>query len=175
MKYGNHKSAMLQPNILHTHLTKESQRGWIIPLLPKHACTLHRATISPMGIVSQSTINDRGEVTPANQITTHDLSFPGKVSGESINSRTKIDELEPCRYGHMLLRCIHYIIKLRLIHMDLPIVLQKADFKSASYRRVHLNAKTATQCMAQMHLPTGEHLVLLPLRLTFGGSACPVE
>jgi hypothetical protein len=173
LTYGNHKSATLRPHILHMHLTKESQLGWIIPLLPEHARILHRATISPMGIVSQSTINERGEVIPSNRIT-HDLSFPGMVSGESINSRTQIDKLEPCRYGHMLLRCIHYIIKLRLMHVDLPIMLQKTDFKSA-YRRVHLNAETATQCMAQMHLPTGEHLVLLPLRLTFGGSACPAE
>lgn len=38
-----------------------------------------------------------------------------------------------------------------------------------------MNTDTATQCLAQIHLPTGEHLILLPLRLTFGGLACPAE
>jgi hypothetical protein len=52
--------------------------------------------------------------------------------------------------------------------------MQKVDFKSA-YRRVHLNALTATQCMSQARLPDGEQIILLPLRLTFGGSACPAE
>jgi hypothetical protein len=52
--------------------------------------------------------------------------------------------------------------------------MQKADFKSA-YRQIHLNASTATQCMSQIKHPDHPHIVLLPLRLTFGGSACPAE
>lgn len=173
LQYGNHKSATMQPDVLLAHMKKESQQGWIIPLLPEHARLLPKATISPMGIVSQSKINNQGEIISSNRIT-HDLSFPGKFSGESINSRTNLDELVPCNYGHMLVRCIHYIVQLHLNHPNLPIILQKVDFKSA-YRRIHLNANTATQCMTQIQLPTGKQLVLLPLRLTFGGSACPAE
>jgi hypothetical protein len=57
-------------------LTKEISKGWIITLLPEHAKLLPNAMISPMGVVSQSTINDRGEGIPSNRVT-HDLSFPG--------------------------------------------------------------------------------------------------
>jgi hypothetical protein len=173
LNYGNHRSAVSNHRILMKTMTKESQRGWVLPLLPDHASQLTRATMSPMGIVTQSTINEKGEIIPSNRVT-HDLSFPGKFSYESINSRTQMKELSPCQYGHMLLRCIHYIVQLRIANPNLPIVMQKADFKSA-YRRVHLNAATASQCMSQIKHPDHPHIVLLPLRLTFGGSACPSE
>jgi hypothetical protein len=129
--------------------------------------------ISPMGVVSQSTINDRGEIIPSNRVT-HDLSFPGRSSGLSVNSRTQTELLEPCQYGHMLVRTIHYIIALRLKHPNVPIVLQKTDFKSA-YRRQHTNADTAVQCMSSATMMGGTHFVFLNLRLSFGGSACPSE
>jgi hypothetical protein len=173
LSYGNHRSATSKHDILMKNMIKESKRGWVLPLLPDHAVKLPGASISPMGIVSQSSINDKGEVIPSNRIT-HDLSFPGKASNESINSRTISDELLPCLYGHMLSRCIHYIVQTRIENPNSPIVLQKVDFKSA-YRRIHLNASTATQCMSQIKHPDHPHIVLLPLRLTFGGSACPSE
>jgi hypothetical protein len=125
-----------------------------------------------MGVVSQSTINELGEIIPSNRVT-HDLSFPGPISGLSINSRTKMDCLEPCYYGHTLSCLIHQIVAYRTEYPTLPIVLQKVDFKSA-YRRMHLNAKTATQCLSQTCI-NGDNFVLLPLRLSFGGSACPAK
>ena len=173
LTYGNHKSAMFKHDVLMTSMSKESKRGWVLPLLPDHASQLAGATVSPMGIVHQSTINEKGEIIPSNRVT-HDLSFPGKFSTQSVNSRTKMQELSPCQYGHMFLRCIHYIMQIRLTNPNLPIVMQKVDFKSA-YRRVHLNASTATQCMSQIKHPDHPHIVLLPIRLTFGGSACPSE
>jgi hypothetical protein len=39
---------------------------------------------------------------------------------------------------------------------------------------MHLNAETATHCLAQTNID-GNDYVLLPLRLSFGGSACPAE
>jgi hypothetical protein len=70
-------------------------------------------------------------------------------------------------------RTIHYIITLRLKSPNLPIVLQKIDFKSA-YRRQHLNAETAVQCMSSANVGS-EHYAFLNLRLSFGGLACPSE
>jgi hypothetical protein len=172
LSYGNHKSAEINHKILLDHTLKELNKGWIIPLLPTDARLLPNATISPMGVVSQSTINDRGEIIPSNRVT-HDLSFPGKSSKLSINSRTNMDLLEPCQYGHMLLRVIHYIVALRICYPNLPIVLQKTDFKSA-YRRQQLSAKTASQCLSSVKI-NGEQFVLLNMRLSFGGSACPSE
>jgi hypothetical protein len=172
LTYGNHKSAKQNMKILLEHIGRELKKGWIVPLLPEDARKIPNAVLSPMGVVSQSTINEFGEIIPSNRVT-HDLSFPGKASGQSVNSRTKLDELEPCRYGHMLLRTIHYIVALRLKNPYLPIVLQKTDFKSA-YRRQHLSAETAAQCMSSIEV-NGTTFVMLNLRLTFGGSACPSE
>jgi len=172
LAYKNHKSAISNEEILNDHLLKELQKGWLIPLLPSDARKLNNAAIAPMGVVSQSTINELGEIVPSNRIT-HDLSFPGPTSGTSINSRTQMEHLEPCFYGHMLSRMIHKIVTYRKNYPTLPIVLQKVDFKSA-YRRMNLNAETATQCLAQTSI-NGENFILLPLRLSFGGSACPAE
>jgi hypothetical protein len=172
LEYGNHKSAKMNIDILNEHLSKEVQRGWLIPLRPGDARKLGNASIAPMGVVSQSTINELGEIVPSNRVT-HDLSFPGPISGVSINSRTKMECLEPCYYGHMLGRLIHQIVAYRINFPTSPIVLQKVDFKSA-YRRMHLNAQIATQCLSQANI-NGEDFVFLPLRLSFGGSACPAE
>jgi hypothetical protein len=172
LSYGNHKSAKRDHKTLLGHLNKELSKGWIIPLLPSDARKIPNALISPLGVVTQSTINEHGEIIPSSRVT-HDLSFPGKFSQSSVNSRTDFEQLEPCRYGHMLLRTIHQIVALRLKHPSDPIVMQKIDFKSA-YRRQHLNAKTAVQCMSTIEIE-GVVLVLLNLRLSFGGSACPSE
>jgi hypothetical protein len=111
LEYGNHKSAENHIDTLLSHVKKEITKGWIVPLLPSHAKLIPNAMISPMGVVSQSTINDRGEIIPSNRVT-HDLSFPGRSSGLSVNSRTQMEMLEPCQYGHMLVRTIHYIVAL---------------------------------------------------------------
>jgi hypothetical protein len=172
LAYGNHQSAEKNKKVLLEHLGKELNKGWIIPLLPSDAKKIRNALISPLGVVSQSTINEHGEIVPSNRVT-HDLSFPGKYSKSSVNSRTDPELLEPCRYGHMLLRIVHQIVALRLKRPQSPIVMQKIDFKSA-YRRQHLNAKTAIQCMSSVEIG-GLVFVLLNLRLSFGGSACPSE
>ena len=49
---------------------------------------------------------------------THDLSFPGKVLEESVNSRVVKEILEPCMFGHTLLRVMHQIVHLRNCHKD---------------------------------------------------------
>jgi hypothetical protein len=150
LAYKNHKSAITNMDTLNDHLSKEVMKGWLIPLLPRDARKLKNASIAPMGVVHQSTINELGQIIPSNRVT-HDLSFPGPFSGTSVNSRTQMDKLEPCYYGHMLSRIIHQIVAYREKYPSTPIVLQKVDYKSA-YRRMHLNAKTATQCLAQTHI-----------------------
>jgi hypothetical protein len=172
LSYKNHKSAVLSKDIWNNHLRKEVEKGWLIPLRPCGARQLRNASIAPMGVVSQSTINELGKVVPSNQVT-HNLSFPGPISGSLINSRTQMDLLEPCYYGHMLNWMIHQIVVHRVKFPSSHIVLQKVDFKLAC-RRMHLNVETATQCMAQIHID-GNDYIMLPLRQSFGGSACPAE
>jgi hypothetical protein len=71
LKYKNHKSAIMMMDILNDHLSKEVERGWLIPLRPCDAKKLTNASIAPMGVVSQSTINKLGEIIPSNRVT-HD-------------------------------------------------------------------------------------------------------
>jgi hypothetical protein len=86
LEYGNHKSADKNIDILSCHVKNEIEKGWIVPLLPEYTKLLRNLMISPMGVVSQSTINDRGEIIPPNRVT-HNISFPGILSGLSINSK----------------------------------------------------------------------------------------
>jgi hypothetical protein len=58
LAYGNHQSAEKNKKVLLEHLGKELNKGWIIPLLPSDAKKIRNALISPLGVVSQSTINE---------------------------------------------------------------------------------------------------------------------
>lgn len=90
-------------------------------------------------------------------------------SGTSVNRRLKNNDLQACMYGHCLLRVIHAIFFLRSKHPNIMILISKLDFKSA-YRRLHYAWQTLIQS-AKCH----EDLIYIPLRLTFGGAACPSE
>ena len=68
--------------------------------------------LAPMGVADQLGVSATGEFVSKLRVT-HDLSFPQAVSGESINSRVKDEDLEPCMFGHTLLRIVHYIVHLR--------------------------------------------------------------
>jgi hypothetical protein len=61
LSYKNHKSAVFNVNTLNDHIQKEVEKGWLIPLRPCDAKQLKNASIAPMGVVSQSTINERGK------------------------------------------------------------------------------------------------------------------
>jgi hypothetical protein len=61
---------------------------------------------------NNATTNELGKVIPSNWVT-HDLTFPGPISGVSINPRTQMEQLEPFYYGHMLNRMIHQMVAYR--------------------------------------------------------------
>ena len=72
-------------------------------------------------------------------------------------------------YGHALLRLIHYIVACREKYPNKRILLSKFDLKP-TYRRCHMNYDTTIQSITQD--PTLD-IVMLILRLTFGGAANP--
>jgi hypothetical protein len=125
-----------------------------------------------MGVADQLGISATGEFVSKLRVT-HDLSFSQAVSGESLNSRVQKEELEPCMFGHTLLRLVHHIVHLRSEYPGKKIWLRKEDFKSA-YRHMHLNAKTAFQTSVRVKLK-GKYYILVSLRLPFGGSPCPSD
>ena len=121
-----------------------------------------------MNVIEQNTISMTGEIIDK-QRACHDLSFQGKCSHSSANSRVIETELQQCLFGYCLLRVIHYIVALRRDFPNTPILIQKLDWKSA-YHRAHLNWSTAIQCCSIYN-----QYVLIPLRAVFGGSPCPSE
>jgi hypothetical protein len=98
-------------------------------------------------------------------------------SGEPVNKRVdpKCPTLPILVYGHALRRFVHRIVDARQRYPTTPIVLAKADFKSA-YRRLHQQLAHAFQQIVTTRDLTdnpGEQVALAALRLTFGGSLNP--
>ena len=171
ISYGNHKSTTDSTAFI-TNMESEIKKGWALPLPPPFARELPGAEVAPHGIVPQHTINELGEIINKERVT-HDQSYPGAASKQSINERVIEEDLAPCLFGHMSRRCIHYIIGCRQRHPNTKIWMSKIDWKSA-YRRQHFNAKTAVKCLTQA-LINGTTFLLMALRLTFGGKPCPSE
>ena len=170
VKRGNHKSAIQKNDVLEKSLEKEIAKGWIVTLPVEAVRKLPDVVINPMGVATHLGVSEDGTFVPKDRIT-HDLSFPGKFSMESVNSRVNESELEPCMFGHTLLRMIHYIVNLRRRHKKRRIFVRKEDFKSA-FRRLHLNAVTALRSATIVPF-AGTPYLLLSLRMPFGGSPCP--
>ena len=169
---GNHKSANIHHEFLADALSKEINKGWNLLILKEDAKQIPGLELSPLGVTEQIGISSSGNFVEKCRVT-HDLSFPGESSGESINSRVDKEILEPCMFGHSLLRIIHYIVNLRRRHPNRRIFIRKEDYKSA-YRRVHTAALTAKRAAVQLTINEVAY-VLISLRLPFGGSPCPNE
>ena len=112
LAYGNHKSAS-GPNSskLAKLMSSDFTNGWLVPLLPEHALQIPNAVVAPMGIAEQDTLDAEGRIVPKSR-PTHDLSFPGKHSQQSVNSRIVSEDLEPCNFGKMHRRILHYIVRI---------------------------------------------------------------
>jgi hypothetical protein len=117
-----------------------------------------------MGVTLQSTINEHNAIVSKKRLT-HDSTFAVLAGIPSHNKRIKMEELVACRFGWALLRIMHLVVSLRQRNPTTPIFIQKVDWSKA-YRRGHYSASTALECATQC----GD-LLLVPLRLTFGGSS----
>ena len=145
------------------------QRSLPLPLSKIHL--LPGALLAPMNIVTQDTIDEKGNIIPKFRLT-HDQSFKFvKGSNTSLNSRLRKDELPPCYFGWVIRRLVNWIVAARRKYPGRRIFATKVDFKSA-YRRLHLNYRMAIQSCTQL---PDEDIALMALRLTFGGAACPYE
>jgi hypothetical protein len=162
---GNQKSAIRNKETLDDLIDKDIKHGFALPLPIQSLFSIPNASIAPLGCQEQETINTNGERIPKFR-TTHDQTFPGP-SGKSINLRVIKEDLPPCMYSFVLSRILHYIVDLRYRHPQTKTFLCKFDIDSA-YHRCHLSSSTASESMT-IH---GD-LLLIALRLTFGGSPCP--
>lgn len=162
LDYGNHKGATKDPDKLYDLLDDDVTHGFNMPLPLSMARRIPGLLISPMNIAKQNTIDENGSIIQKDRLThDHSMEFSPK---SSINSRSRLEDHEPCHFGHALNRLFHIIVELRRKHPTRRILLTKVDWKAA-YRRVHLDFNTSVQCCTHL-----EDLLLCPLRLTFGGA-----
>ena len=135
-KYGNHKSASRHETFSVKAMSKEVKKSWAIILPNENIEDISGLILSPLGVADHLGISETGEYVEKLRVI-HDLSWPGKISKESINSRINKDELKPIMFGHCLLRIIHYICYIRKHFPSKIICLRKKDLKLA-YLRFHL-------------------------------------
>lgn len=175
--YGNHKSAKLEGTRVLNLLEKEVQKGWQIPITLQTLFQLPDVVLSPLGCVSQTSIDESGKPIEKWRLT-HDQSFDHGNKTNSVNGRVIKAQLPTCVYGRALDRIIHKIVATRITRPTTPIFISKFDFKSA-YRRLQMDATACLQsCSSIQGLARDTNtadIALISLRLPFGGSPCPTR
>ena len=151
-----------RPRVIKNLIMEDVLHGHSLPLLQSTAMQIPKASIAPLGLVEQETINEHGQIVTKFRMT-HDQSFPGP-SGHSVNNRVKVDELLPCMFGFTLRCLLRYIVATRKRHPNVPILMGKYDIKSA-YRRAHLSPATAAESLTIF-----DNKLLMALRMTSGGA-----
>ena len=172
LEYGNHKSAQKNGPAVMSILQKEVAKGWQLPLPVTKLHRIPGVIVGPMGLVSQTTIDEHGNTIPKHRLT-HDQSFNYDLENvKSVNERVNKALLSQCVYGFALKRFLHSIVALRTMYGNTPLLMTKFDFKSA-YRRVHFRASSALQSVVTTTGLESAPLALMSLRETFGGAPCP--
>jgi hypothetical protein len=159
----------MQPDLLLHLMSKDVHFGYCPPLSLAKAKKIPDILIAPMNIQQQNTINEFGWIIPKD-CQTHNQSFTWS-SGTSVNSRIKTEELLPCMFGACIKRIVNWTITACRLFPNIPILASKINFKS-TFQRCHLNASTAIQTCTQL-VKIG--ILLMMLRLSFGGKPCPFE
>lgn len=164
---GNHKSASSEDaiNRMIPMYEKEDSRTYQIPIPISIVTKINGASMNPMGLQKQKTVNEKGEIVDKYRMT-HDLSFKAP-SGNSVNATTIEELLMECFYGQCLRRIIHMTVALRHKFPDLMIFIIKYDF-DAAYRRLHVHPKFAVRAIT---IVSG--LAYILTRLPFGSAAAP--
>jgi hypothetical protein len=117
--------------------------------------------MAPMNIMVHNIINEIGKITPKINLPMT-KNWQGS-SGTSINSRTKKELLQACRFGLCICQIVNWAIAGKSLYPNRQILATKIDYKSA-YSREHLHWSTALQMCTQ--LPDND-LEIIMLCLTF--------
>ena len=167
LQRGNHQSTVLKENklALFKAFRKEVKSQWAIPLLPSAIPLIPGASITPLGVAVQWSMNAAGDRILKRR-TAHDCTFPGP-SGESCNLRVIKDDVPDCKYGHALYRFLHGISEIRRRHPNTPILITKTDM-DAAYRRIHATMQAAVTCITIL-----ANIAYLLTRLPFGSAPAP--
>ena len=122
LQRGNHKGATSQPSLLNKLVTKDIEHAFALPISPASTLKIKGGRLAPLNIASQWTIDEKGEKIKKKRLT-HDQSFQGLVSGQSLNEQVITEDLEPIIYGHMFLRICHMIHAMRFAHPTVHILM----------------------------------------------------
>ena len=140
IKRGNHKSVLENENAktLLKNYTAEVERGWMLPLPVYCLRKLAGAVVIPVGVHTQSTIDEKGK-RKVKRMITHDASFP-PPSTHSVNNRLVCELLTDCFYGHCMMRILHGIYIMQITQSLVHILMLKIDLDSA-YHHLHVALK----------------------------------
>ncbi len=169
LKFGNHKGANQQQELLLKLVKDDVVRGFALPLPLNKIKKIPGILLPPLNIQLQMAINKRGEIIPKNRLN-HDQSWKWQ-SGTSVNSRVNKIKLMPCYFGKALKWLINWAVATRKLHPKKRILASKLDVKAA-FRRLHLNTSTVVQTCTQLPAPCP---ALMMLWLSFGGVPCFLE
>ena len=97
LSFGNHKGAIAKPELLKNLINKDVIHGYSLPILLSSVKSIPGLVMAPMNIMAQNTINEHGQIIPKDRLT-HNQSWQGS-SKTSVNSRTKKELLQACRFG----------------------------------------------------------------------------
>jgi hypothetical protein len=167
LAFGNHKGALLQPELLKQLVSEDVHYRYCLPLPLRKATKIPNIPITPMNIQKQNTINEFGRIVPKDCLT-QDQSLEWS-SGTSVNKQAITEELLPCMFGSCIRQIVNWAVTASCLYPNQPILASKIDFKSA-FQRMHLSADTASQTCTM--LPELD-ILLMWLRLSFGGKPCP--
>lgn len=155
----------LQITILAEIIKEDVEHGFALPLPLSVLHCIPKASLAPLGCVKQSTLDSSGRRTIKHRMT-HDQSFPGP-SGLSVNLQVLHQDLPPIMYSFVLLRSIHYILDIRQRHPNTRVYICKFNI-DAAYCRCSFSRSTAFESLTIF-----AGLLLVALRMTFGGAPCP--
>jgi hypothetical protein len=166
IKFGNREGATNNPVPLRELIENNVRYGYCIPPPPAKSKAHPQPALCPNEHPTSKHNRQDKKTINKERLT---QSYKWGRSGTLVNSRTIKELLMPCIYSTCLKWLINWTITARRKYPNRRIMASKINFKSA-FHWCNLSAATAIQCCTQH--PTKE-LILLYLRLTFGGSPCP--
>jgi hypothetical protein len=167
LQRGNHQSVSHELDKVKELLAKDVTHGFTIPFPVECAPQIKRGMIQPLGVVKQSSLNERNERVTKFRLT-QDLSFSLDTEKDlSVNGRINLQRYPEMVYGWCMPRILHVVSSIRDELPDTPIFICKYDYSDA-YRRVAHSPAATSQTIAVL-----EDIAYVSLRLTFGGSPNP--
>jgi hypothetical protein len=160
---GNHKNCENNLEMVRDQIAKDCKYGFAIPLPLKFHQEIPNAMIGAISLVCQMTTSNTGECIPKYRFA-HDQMFTVLEEALSANDIAATNYQPAHVFGYFIPRFVNYILSLRKHHPDMPILINKVDWKSA-YRRL-----TVTLEAAFRQLTVFDEKLYAMLRLTFGGT-----